>query len=88
MLVLKVGPQVKLMPDLGIFVGAIMGKIIVLELPEPCKGDLSGFSNNFSNICLHKIVKNGSPGQTNARFGLFCRGNNGENHSPGASRAL
>ena len=31
------------MPDLDIFVGAIMGKIIVLELPEPCRGDLCGF---------------------------------------------
>ena len=39
-LVLKVGPQVKPMPDFDIFVGAIMGKNIVLELPEPCRGDL------------------------------------------------
>ena len=39
-LVLKVGPQVKPMPDLDIFVGAMMGKNIVLELPEPCSDDL------------------------------------------------
>ena len=58
-LVLKVGPQVKPMPDLDIFVGAVMGKNIVLELPEPCRGDLSGFSKNFSKICLHKLLKMG-----------------------------
>ena len=37
-LVLKVGPQVKPMPDMDIFVGAMMGKNIVLELPESCRG--------------------------------------------------
>ena len=37
-LVLKVGPQVKPIPDLDIFVGAIIGKHVVLELPEPCTG--------------------------------------------------
>ena len=47
------------MPDLDIFVGAMMGKNIVLELPGPCRGDLRGFSKNFRIICLHKIVKNG-----------------------------
>ena len=49
-LVLKVGPQVKPMPDLAIFVGAMTGKNIVLELPEPYRGDLSGFSKTFNNI--------------------------------------
>ena len=39
-LVPKVGPQVKPMPDSDIFVGAMMGKNIVPELPEPCRGDL------------------------------------------------
>ena len=58
-LVLKVGPQVKLMPDLGIFVGAMMGKHKLLELPESCRGDLSGFSKKFSKICLHKLLKMG-----------------------------
>ena len=58
-LVLKVGPQVKPMPDLDIFVGAMMGENIVLELPEPCRGDLSGFSKNFSKIRLHKLLKMG-----------------------------
>ena len=47
------------MPDLDIFVGAIMGKIIVLELPEPCRGDLCGFPKNFSKICLHDLSKMG-----------------------------
>ena len=46
-LVLKGGPWVKLMPDLDIFVGAMMGKKIVLELPGPCRGDLRGFSTNL-----------------------------------------
>ena len=58
-LVLKVGPQVKPMPDLGIFVGAMMGKNIILELPEPCRGDLSRFSKNFSKICSRKLLKMG-----------------------------
>ena len=58
-LVLKVGPQVKPMPDSGIFVGAMMGKNILLELPEPCRGDLSGYSKNFRKICLHKLFKMG-----------------------------
>ena len=39
-LVLKVGPQVKPMPDLDIFAGAMVGKNIVLELPESYWGDL------------------------------------------------
>ena len=47
------------MPDLDMFVGAMMRKNILLELPGPCRGDLIGFSNNFMLICLHKIVKNG-----------------------------
>ena len=45
------------MPDLDIFVGAMMGKNIVLELPEPCRGDLSGFSKNCKNMFLHKLSK-------------------------------
>ena len=40
------------MADLDICVGAMMGKNIVLELPEPCRGDLRGFSGNFGNIFL------------------------------------
>ena len=46
------------MPDLAIFVGAMMGKNIVPELPEPCRGDLRGFSKICKMICLklHKIV--------------------------------
>ena len=47
------------MPDFDICVGAMMGKNMVLELPEPCRGDLRGFSKNFRIIFLHKIVKNG-----------------------------
>ena len=62
-LVLKVGPQVKPMPDLDIFVGAMMGKNTVLELPEPCRSDLSGFSKNVSNICLHKLLKMAEAGR-------------------------
>ena len=54
-----VGPQDKPMPDLDIFVGAMMRKNIVLELPGPCRGDLRGFSKNCRIIFLHKIVKNG-----------------------------
>ena len=46
------------MPDLDIFVGAMMGKNIVPELPEPCRGDLREFPKNFRIICLHEIVKN------------------------------
>ena len=46
------------MPDLDIFVGAMMGKNIVPELPEPCRSDLRGFPKNFRIICLHEIVKN------------------------------
>ena len=49
-LVLKVGPQVKPIPDLDIFVGALMGKKTVLELPGPCRGDLRGFSNNLGKL--------------------------------------
>ena len=51
-LVLKVGPQVKPMPDFYVFVGAMMGKIIVLELPGPRRGDLRGFSKNCRIIYL------------------------------------
>ena len=47
------------MPDLDMFVGAMMGKNIVLELRKPCRGDLRRFSKDFRIICLHKIVKNG-----------------------------
>ena len=47
------------MPDLDMFVGAMMRKNIVLELPGPCRGDLRGFSKKLMTICLHKIVKNG-----------------------------
>ncbi len=39
-LVLKLGPQVKLMPYFDILVGAMMGNSIVLELFESCRGDL------------------------------------------------
>ena len=58
-LVLKVGPQVKPMPDLDICVWAMMGKNIVLELPEPCRGDLNRFPNNFSKTMLHKLLNIG-----------------------------
>ena len=47
------------MPDLDIFVGAMMRKNIVLELPGPRRGDLRGFSKNFMITSLHKIGKNG-----------------------------
>ena len=47
------------MPDFDIFVGAMMGKKIVLELPGPGRGDLRGFSKNFRIIFLHKIGKHG-----------------------------
>ena len=47
------------MPDLDIFVGAIIGKIIVLELPEPYRGDLCGFSKKFSKICLYDLSEMG-----------------------------
>ena len=47
------------MPDLDIFVGAMMRKNIVLELPGPCRGDLRGFSLKLRIIFLQKIVKNG-----------------------------
>ena len=62
----KIGPQVKPMPDFGIFVGAMMGKNIVLELPEPCRGDLSQFSKNYRIICLDTIVKN-APNRVDVR---------------------
>ena len=36
------------MPDLDIFVGAIMRKIIVLELPEPCRVIFVDFLRNLA----------------------------------------
>ena len=42
-LALEVGPWIKPMPDLGMFVGTIMQKKLILDLPEPCRGDLRGF---------------------------------------------
>ena len=47
------------MPDLDMFVGAMMRKNIVLELPGPCRGDLRGFSLKLRIIILQKIDKNG-----------------------------
>ena len=38
----RIGPQVKSMTDLDLFIWAIMGQIIVTGLPEPCRGDLRG----------------------------------------------
>ena len=32
------------LPEFDIFVGAMMGTIIVLELPGPCRGDFKGYS--------------------------------------------
>ena len=66
-----VGPQVKPIPELDIFVGAIMGKIIVLELPGPCRGDLKRFSENFRITCLHKIIKHGLKWVAVSRHGLI-----------------
>ena len=65
-----VGPQVKPMPDLDIFVGAIMGKIIVLELPEPCRGDLCGFLGILSKIRVRNFAKSGLKWVHMARHGL------------------
>ena len=47
------------MPDLDIFVGAMMRKNIVLELPGPCGDDLRGCSKNLMLICLHNVIKHG-----------------------------
>ena len=47
------------MPDFDTFLGAMMGKNIVLELPGPCRVILRGFSKIVKIICLHKIVNNG-----------------------------
>ena len=48
-LVLKVGPQVKPMPDLGIIVGAMMGR---KHSPgESCSDDLRRFPKNLEKIC-------------------------------------
>ena len=56
-----VGPQEKPMPDLDIFVGTFMGKNMVLELPEPCRGVFT-FKTIFKYLLetmFTQIVKHG-----------------------------